>query len=120
VSGRRIERLGREISKGVAEILQQEISDPRLGFVSVVGSKVSPDLKHARVFVSVMGDDKKKKLTMKGLKHAAGYIRRGLADRLCIRECPEIVFSLDDSIDKAFRISKLLDEVSSGGNGEEE
>ena len=119
MSAHRLERLSREISRGVAEILQQEISDPRMGFVSVVGSKVSPDLKHARVFVSVMGDEKKKKLTMKGLKHAAGFVRRGLAGRLCIRECPELVFSLDDSIDKAFRISKLLDEISTG-KGEEE
>lgn len=119
MSERRIERLGREIARGVAEIIQQDISDPRLGFVSVVGSKVSPDLKHARVFVSVMGDEKRKKLTMKGLKHAAGYIRRGLADRLRIRECPELVFSLDDSIDKAFRVSKILDEISHG-EGEEE
>lgn len=89
--------------------------------MSVTGSKVSRDLKHARVLVSVMGDETKKKLTMKGLKHAAKYVRRSLAGRLCIRECPEIVFSLDDSIDKAFKISKLLDEVSKGGgSGEEE
>ena len=115
MSVHRRERLAKEIARGVAAILQQEVSDPRMGFVSVVSAKVSKDFKHARVFVSIMGDEKKKKLTLRGIRHAAGYIRTGLAHRLTVRECPTLEFTLDTSIDKAFAITHILDEIAADG-----
>ena len=108
----RKERLAREIARSVADILQHEINDPRLAFLSVTSAKVSKDLKHARIFISVMGDEKQKKLTMRGLKHAIGFVRSALAGRLHVREVPTVEFTLDDSIDKTFAITKLLDEIS--------
>lgn len=120
MSVHRQERLAREISRGVADIIQHELNDPRLGFISVTRTAVSRDLKHARVFISVMGDDKKKKLSMQGLRHAGGFVRRGLAGRLCIRECPTLDFSLDDSIDRTFSITKILDEIITEPKREEE
>jgi ribosome-binding factor A len=111
--------LAREIAREVAVILQHEISDPRMGFVSVTQAKLSKDLKHARIFVSVLGDAVKKRLSLKGLKHAQGFIRGTLAHRLKIRECPTVEFSLDDTIDKTFAITKILDETAAQ-RGEEE
>lgn len=107
----RRERLSKEISRGVAEILRTEVSDPRMGFVSIMGTRISRDYKHARVFASVMGDEKKKKLTMAALHHAAGFVRTALASRLGLRECPTIEFSLDDTIDKAMAVTKILDQI---------
>jgi ribosome-binding factor A len=112
--------MAKEITRGVAQILQHDVTDPRLGFVSVTRTRVSADYKHARVFVSIMGDEKKKKLSMKGLEHAAGFIRSGLAGRLGVRECPTLEFALDDSIDKAFAVTQLLDQIKTVGSKEEE
>jgi ribosome-binding factor A len=120
VSVHRRERLAREIARSVAAIIQHEISDPRMGFVSVTGARISKDLKHARVLVSVMGDEKKKRLTLQGLRHAAGFIRSGLAGRLAVRECPTLEFRLDDTIDKTFAITRLIDEVAAARPAAEE
>jgi ribosome-binding factor A len=105
-------RLESEIAKETSLILLQEVRDPRLGFVTVTRAKVSDDYRYAKVFVSIMGKDKEKKLSMKGLQHAQGFVQAELSRRIKMRSFPEIRFELDESIDKAFKMTKLLDEIA--------
>jgi ribosome-binding factor A len=99
------------IKEELSQILQREVRDPRIGFVSVTDVEVSLDLRHARVFVSVLGDAEAKAATMDGLRSAVGYIRRALGSRLQMRYTPEITFRLDESIERGARVNKLLGEV---------
>ena len=108
----RKDRLSSEIVKETSKILLYEVQDPRLGFVTVTRAKVSDDYKHARVYVSVMGGKRDKKLTMNGLRHASGYVQRELSRRIRMRTFPEVTFELDESIEKAFKMQKLLDDLA--------
>jgi ribosome-binding factor A len=103
----------------VAELLHQEISqliqhrtrDPRLGFVTVTGVDVSPDLSLARVHVSVLGDATDTETTLEGLNSAAGYFRRELGQSLSLRFVPKLTFKLDTSLEHSLHIDKLLDSI---------
>jgi ribosome-binding factor A len=104
----RQEKLGELIAAEVAELLRTKIKDPRVGFASVTHVEVSGDLRHAKIYVSVMGDDNEKKETMEALRHATGYLRHELAGRLTVRFMPEILFKLDNSIEQGTRILGLI------------
>lgn len=106
----RFGRLAEEFKKEISVILKDEVKDPRIGFVSVVSVQVSGDLRHAKVFVSVLGDESAVKDTMDSLKKATGFVRREVAQRIQLRYTPEIDFIYDDSIVHGARISKLLHE----------
>lgn len=108
----RPEKVENFIKDELGQILQREVRDPRIGFVSVTDVEVSADLRHARVFVSVLGDEAAKTGTMTGLQSAAGYIRRALGARLQMRHTPEIIFKLDESIERGSRVIRLLGEVA--------
>ena len=103
----------------VAELIHQEISqliqystqDPRLGFVTVTGVDVSGDLRLARVYVSVLGDEKEAKSALKVLTGAANYFRREMSETLTLRYIPELTFKLDDSLERGDRVEKLLDSL---------
>lgn len=110
--GWRKDRLASEIVRQTGQILIQELRDPRLGFVTVTRVKVSDDYKHAKIFVSVMGSKKQKKLSLSGLKSAQGFVQRELSRRIQMRSFPVIHFELDDSIDKAFKITALMDDIA--------
>ena len=105
----RKDRLASEIVRQTSRLVQTELSDPRLGFVTVTRAKVSDDYKYATVYVSVMGTAKQKKLSLSGLRHACGFVQRELTRRIQMRSFPEIRFELDDSIDKAFKITGIID-----------
>jgi ribosome-binding factor A len=109
VTAYRKDRLASEIVRQTSKLVQTELSDPRLGFVTVTRAKVSDDYKYATVFVSVMGSPKQKKLSLSGLRHARGFVQRELTRRIQMRSFPEIRFELDDSIDKAFKITGIID-----------
>jgi len=108
----RSEKVEQFIKEELSEILRREVNDPRIGFVSVTDVELSVDLRHARVFVSVLGDQDAKTATMAGLESAMGYIRRELGQRLQMRYTPDITFKLDESIERGSRIMKLLGEVT--------
>lgn len=108
----RSEKVEQFIKEELSEILRREVNDPRIGFVSVTDVELSVDLRHARVFVSVLGDQDAKTATMAGLESAMGYIRRELGQRLQMRYTPNITFKLDESIERGSRIMKLLGEVT--------
>ncbi|MEW5960186.1 MAG: 30S ribosome-binding factor RbfA [Chloroflexota bacterium] len=103
----------------VAELLHQEISqliqyrtqDPRLGFVTVTGVEVSPDLSYAKVYVTVLGDEADVQSTLAGLESASGYFRRELGQVLTLRYVPKLVFKLDTSLEQGMQIDNLLDRL---------
>src|SRR5216684_2428459 len=96
----RQEKLGELIAVELSDLLRTRLKDPRVGFASITHVEVSGDLRHAKVFVSVMGSPEEQEGTVKGLKHAAGFLRRELAGRLVLRFMPELVFKLDMSIEQ--------------------
>lgn len=96
----------------LSEIIEREIHDPRIGLTTVTAVKVSPDLRHGRVFVTVLGDESQKKKALEGLRSAASFVRRSLSKRLHhMRRIPELTFDYDEAIDKGMRIEKLLDQI---------
>jgi len=112
VSNHRHERVGEEIAHEINAMLAGELKDPRLE-LSVVASqvRVQPDLKHARVFISVKGTSKEQSDAIKALEHASAYIRRELVGRLLLRRVPELHFVLDLSQESVERIEELLKEM---------
>ncbi len=107
----RQEKLGELIAAELSELLRTRVKDPRVGFASITHVEVSGDLRHAKVFVSVMGSPEEREATMQGLKNATGFLRHELATRLVIRFMPEIVFKLDKSIEEGSRILELIHKV---------
>ena len=111
----RLSRINDEILRELSQIIRTEVKDPRIGtMTSIIRVETTQDLKYCKVFVSVLGNDEEKDSVMKGLKNAGGFIRHLLAERLNLRYTPELTFKLDDSVEYAVRMSKLIDEVSKG------
>lgn len=107
----RAERLAEVIKIEASDIIHRDLKDPRVGFTSITDVVVSPDLRHAKIFVSVLGDEAAKRRTMEGLDRARGHVRSVLGARLSIRFVPEILFRLDESIERGSRIVSLMREV---------
>ncbi len=107
----RQEKLGELIAVELSELLRNRVKDPRVGFASITRVEVSGDLRHAKVFVSVMGTPEEQAATMKGLRNATGYLRHELAERIVLRYMPEINFRLDTSIEEGARILELIRKV---------
>ena len=106
-------RINGEVQKVLSEIIRGEIKDPRIHpMTSVVAVEVAPDLKTCKVYVSVLGDEKAREDTLRGLRSAEGYIRRQLAHELNLRNTPEITFIMDQSIEYGVNISRKIDEVT--------
>ncbi len=110
-SYKRSDRVGDAIKTAVAEILSQKIRDPRIGFVTVTGVKVTVDLREARIFVSVLEGESQGEKVLKGLKSASGFIRGELGRRLQLRRVPELFFELDNSAERAAYLYDLLEKV---------
>ena len=104
----RIEKLQELIKQEIGKILLMDIKDSRIGFVTVTGVEMTGDLREAKVYVSIMGNDEKIKSTWEGLQSALGFIRREIGKRIKIRFTPEISFELDKSLDYSEHIQKLL------------
>lgn len=106
-------RINGEVQRVLAEIIRGGLKDPRISpLTSVVSVEVAPDLKTCKAWISVYGDDKAEKDTLEGLKSAEGYIRRELAEKINLRNTPEIRFIVDQSIAYGVRMSQLIDEVN--------
>lgn len=123
MASRRIERLNEQIKREITEILRYEVKDPRIGAVTVMDVRTTPDLSLARVYVTLMGGDEERAQMLEGLRAAAPFIRTELGSRLRIRRVPELRFELDRSLEHAQRIEELLREIrpsSSAGEGERE
>ncbi len=108
----RPERVGQEIQAAIAELLTRGmLRDPRIGFITLTGVKVSPDLRVARVFYSMIGNEEQRKECQKGLDAAKGFVRREVTSRVKLRVSPEIFFSFDASVEEGDKIDRLLREV---------
>ena len=107
----RPERVSELIRQAVGAFLTGDVRDPRIGFVTVTGVEVSPDLSHANVRVSVMGSDEEKATSLEGLASAARYIRAQLSKELQLRTSPELHFHLDRGIEHAQHIDRVLKEL---------
>ena len=111
----RPERVAERIKRETAEILENELRDPRLhGIVSVTDVEITHDLSAAKVFVSALAEGKEREQILKALQSAAGFVRRRLAPRLGLREVPEVRFLFDDSIERGARVETLLRKIAEG------
>ncbi len=108
----RQEQLGAAIGQEISDLIRTRMQDPRIGFASVVSVDLSGDLRHAKIFISVMGTPEEQQETMRALTHGAGFLRHELAQRLSIRYTPEISFKLDDSIARGSEILQLIHSVT--------
>lgn len=107
----RQEKLGELIAVELSDLMRTRLKDPRIGFASITRVEVSGDFRHAKVYVSIMGSTQEREETMRGLKHATGFLRRELGSRLVIRYIPEILFKLDMSIEEGARILERIRQV---------
>ena len=112
MTSRRCQRVQRLLRDRVSEVIIHELVDPRMGFVTVTGVEVSPDLRTAKVFVSVIGSEGEIRRTFAGLEHAAGFVQRRVSEQVELRTAPRLRFVLDDSVKRSVRISEILRQVS--------
>ncbi len=111
---RRILRVNNLIRHEISDLLQRQVKDPRLGnFIAVTEVSISPDMKHARIFVSHMGSEEERQETLSVLASASGFLRRELAKRLRLRHIPALSFQWDDSIERGDHLLRLIDQVNS-------
>lgn len=110
-------RINEEVQKELSKLIHGDIKDPRINLMTtVMAVEVAPDLKHAKVYISVLGDEESKKNTYLGLKSAAPYMRSQLAKNINLRNTPELTFVMDQSIEYGMHMSRLIDEVNKKDN----
>lgn len=107
----RIDKIQELIKQEVSNMILRELKDPRIGFATITQVEASGDLRHAKIFVSVMGSEEQKIQTLEGLKSALGFIRSELGKRIRLRHTPEITLQLDATLDYSVKIQELLDKV---------
>ena len=105
--GRVQEALRQEISK----IVQNEMKDPRIGFITITRVDLTKDLRYARIYFSILGDDNAKEESLKGIKSSIGYIRKLIAERMNLRYVPELYFKLDNSIEYSINLEKTFERI---------
>src|SRR4029453_2315882 len=108
------ERMGR-VNESIRQVLSEgvgQLKDPRIGFVTVTGVETSPDLRHARVFVSGLGAERKRVQTLAGLQAAHSVLQSRLARELHLKRTPQLAFEYDPSVERGVRMSKLFDELA--------
>ena len=108
----RVERLNSLLRQEISDILQRQIKDPRLGmFVTITSVEIAPDLSFAKILVSRLGTEDEKKATIAGLTAASGYIRHELGERMKTRRIPELSFRLDNTMEKADRVFRIMNKL---------
>ena len=118
-SGKRPGQVGDLVRAELASLIQRQLRDPKVGFVTVTGVKLSPDLRHARVYVSVLEEERETE-AVQALQRAAGFLRRELAARLQLKNVPSLVFDADPSLRHGARIEELLSREPPGDGYEDE
>ena len=105
----------RRVNESLREVLSEalpELKDPRIGFVTVTGVETSPDLRHARVFVSVLGSDRKRRESLAGLEAAHGVLQAHIARELRLKRTPTLAFEYDPTVERGVRMTRLIDELA--------
>jgi len=112
MQGRRVDRIEEQLRIELSEIVEREIQDPRVHFVTMTRVKVTPDLGQARVFITVLGSADERKKALQGLRSAAHFVKRSLAKRLHhLRRIPDLIFEYDETIEKDMRLEQLLEQI---------
>ena len=106
----RMRRVDEAVRAALSDAITKDLKDPRIGFVTVTAVKTSPDLRHARVYVSVLGDEDARAETLEGLRSAHGFLQGRMAAELSLKHTPTLIFEYDESIDRGMRISHLIDQ----------
>lgn len=112
MEGSRMRRVDEALREVLSEAIRDEIQDPRLGFVTVTGVDTSPDLRHARVYVSVFGDDAAKLDSLAALEAAHGRLQASVGRQMRLKNTPELTFRYDDTTDRGMRVDEILEEES--------
>jgi ribosome-binding factor A len=110
----RIRRVNEAVREVLSEAITTELKDPRVGFVTVTSVDTSPDLRHARVFVSVLGEDRQREDSLAGLASSHGYLQSRVASRLRLKHTPTLEFEYDPSAERVMRINELLRDQEPG------
>ena len=111
MSTTRPERVAEAIRKEISIMIHEELKDPRIGFTTITKVEITPDLRYAKIYYTVLGNDKEKKSTEIALKRAKGFIRGHMGDRLKLRVTPEITFKVDKSTEYADKMERLFDKI---------
>jgi ribosome-binding factor A len=126
MSSERMRRVNEAIREVIGEVASKELKDPRVGFVTVTDVKTSPDLRHARVYVSALDSrghamtESEREATLEGLRSAHGYLQHRVADELHLKHTPVLNFVYDDTPERALRLGELIDAAGEHGGGEQE
>ena len=107
----RSERAAEQLRLELARLIESEVRDPRVGFATVTEVRLAPDMRSARVFVSVLGDEEQERSTMKGLVAASNFLRHELSEALSLRHTPELAFEIDKSEQTSERVEELLKRI---------
>lgn len=113
--GGRMRRVDEAMRAVLSDAIATDLKDPRVGFVTVTGVRTSPDLRHARVYVSVLGGEAVRSASLDGLRSAHGFLQRCLATELTLKHTPALTFEYDDSVDRGMRITSLLADHAPSG-----
>jgi len=113
----RMRRVDEAVREVLSDAITRDLQDPRIGFVTVTAVDTSPDLRHARVHVSILGDEAVRAASLEGLRSAHGYLQRRVGDELRLKHTPTLEFSYDDSVDRGIRIEELLHADDEDGGG---
>jgi ribosome-binding factor A len=105
----RMRRVDEAVRLVLGDALVKDVQDPRVGFVTVTAVKTSSDLRHARVYVSVLGDEAARAASLEGLRSAHGVLQRALASELRLKHTPTLTFEYDESVDRGMRITELIE-----------
>jgi len=106
-------RVDEAIRQVIGDAVAGEVKDPRVGFITVTDVKTSADLRHARVYVSVLGDAEQREASLEGLRSAHGFLQARVAGELRLKRTPALEFAYDDTTDRAMRVDALIDEIGS-------
>ena len=106
--GHRLLRVNESVKEVVSAVIAEGLKDPRIGFVTVTGVETSPDLRHAKVFVSVLGGERERAATLDALEASRGYLQSRVNDAMHMKRTPQLVFVYDETTDRAMRIERLL------------
>ncbi|KYD23790.1 hypothetical protein B4113_3155 [Geobacillus sp. B4113_201601] len=111
--------MGEQMKKELSDIIGRKLKDPRIGFVTVTDVRVTGDLQQAKVYISILGDDKQREETLKALEKAKGFIRSEIGQRIRLRKTPDILFEIDETIEYGSRIEQLIRQLSDSKEADE-
>ena len=112
MAGARMRRVNEAVREVLSSQLAEGLKDPRIGFVTVTGVETSPDLRAARVYVSVLGDEDQRRATLEALESSRGFLQARIGDELRMKRTPALSFRYDETVERADRMSRLIDEVA--------